>query len=51
MKNQNKKIDNLTKVKGLYRLKVGDMCVDMEYSKNNKSFNDCMLNILKLKMK
>ena len=51
MKNQNKKIDNLIKVEGLYRLKVGSMCVDMEYSKNNKSFNECMLNILKQKVK
>ena len=48
---KNKKIENLTKVEGLYRLKVGSMCVDMEYSKNNKSFNECMLNILKQKVK
>ena len=51
LENQNKKIENLTKVEELYRLKVGNMCVDMAYSKNNKSFNDCILNILKQKMK
>ena len=51
LENQNKKIENLTKVEGVYRLKVGNMCVDMAYSKNNKSFNDCILNILKQKIK
>ena len=50
LENQNKKIENLTKVEDLYRLKVGNMCVDMAYAKNNKSFNDCMLNILKQKV-
>lgn len=49
--NPNKNIENLTKLEDSYRLKVGSMYVDMEYSKNNKSFNECMLNILKLKMK
>ena len=51
LKNQNIKIENLTKVEDLYRLKVGNMCVDMAYCKNNKSFNDCILNILKQKIK
>ena len=51
LKNQNRKIENLTKVEDLYRLKVGNMCVDMAYSKNNKSFNDCILNILNQKIK
>ena len=32
-----------------YELKVGDMTVEIVYSKNNKSFNECMLNILKQK--
>lgn len=51
MKNQNKNIYNLTKVEGLYRLKVGNIYVDIAYSKNNKSFNECMVNILKQKLK
>ena len=51
LENQNKKIENLTKLEGLYRLNVGNICVDMIYSKNKKSFNDCMLNILKQKIK
>ena len=45
MKNQDKETENL------YRLNIGNMCVDMIYSKNNKSFKECMLNILKLKTK
>lgn len=51
MEKQNKEIDNLIKINNLYRLKIGDMCVDMMYSQNNKSFNECMLNILKQKIK
>ena len=51
LKNQNKKIEDLTNLEGVYRLKVGNMCVDMAYAKNNKSFNDCILNILKKKIK
>ena len=50
MENQNKKVDNLTKAGGIYQLKVGNMCVDMIYSKNNKRFDECMLNILKQKV-
>ena len=51
MENQNKKINNLTKIKDLYKLKIENMCIDITYSKNNKSFNECMLNILKQKIK
>ena len=51
MENQNKKIENLIELDGLYRLKLDNICVDMIYSKNNKKFNECMLNILKLKQK
>lgn len=32
-------------------LKVGDMSVEVAYSKNNKKLNECLLNILKLKNK
>ena len=48
---ENKEKRDLKRLEGLYRLKVGNMNVDMIYSKNNKSFNECMLNILKLKTK
>lgn len=32
-----------------YELKIGDMVVEMQYSENNKSFKECMRNILSLK--
>ena len=32
-------------------LKVGDIIVEMKYSENDKTFNECMLNILKQKIK
>ena len=51
LENQNKKIKNLTKSEVLYTLKVENMCVNMAYSQNNKSFSECMLNILKQKIK
>ena len=38
-------------IKETYKLKIGDMCVEMLYAENNKSLNDCMLNILKQKVK
>lgn len=41
--------DYLTKVKNPYILKIDDMIVTIEYIENNKSFNECMLNILKQK--
>ncbi len=50
MENQNKNVDNLTKAGSIYQFKVGNMCVDMIYSKNNKRFDECMLNILKQKV-
>ena len=34
-----------------YKLKVGDTKVFFEYSDNNKTFKECMLNILKQKLK
>ena len=33
LENQNKKIENSTKVEDLYRLKIGNMCVDMDILK------------------
>ena len=51
MKNQNRIIENLLKINDTYELKVGDMCVEMSYNENKKSFNECILNILKQKVK
>ena len=34
-----------------YKLKVGDTKVFFEYSDNNKTFKECILNILKQKVK
>ena len=51
MENQRKSLKGLLKKEGKYQLKVGEMCVEMSYSKNNKSLNECMLNILKQKVK
>lgn len=51
LENQNRIVENLTKLNDIYELKVGDMCVVMAYNENQKSFNECMLNILKQKVK
>ena len=34
-----------------YKLQVGDMLVEIKYSKCNKKLNECMLNILNKKNK
>ena len=34
-----------------YQLQVGDMFVEIKYSNSNKKINECILNILKAKMK
>lgn len=51
MENQNKSLKCLSKKEDIYQLKIGEMFVEMTYSENNKSFNECMLNILKQKVK
>lgn len=51
MENQRKSLEGLIKIENTYQLNIGEMCVDMSYSENNKSFNECMLNILKQKVK
>ena len=43
-------IEYMSKIENPYKLKVGEMIVEVEYSENNKSFNECMLNILKKKI-
>ena len=49
MKEQNKIAQYLLNTKNPYQIKVEDMIVEMEYSNNSRTFNECMLNILKRK--
>ena len=51
MKEKKSIIEYLSKTENPYQLKVEDMIVGIEYSENNKSFNECMLNVLNLKLK
>lgn len=49
---ENEKLKNyLSKVQQPYQINVGNMVVTMEYTKTNKKFNECILNILKKKVK
>jgi len=48
---ENRNIVNILKENNVYQLKIDKMCVEISYSENNKSFYECMLNILKAKMK
>ena len=41
----------LSKVQNPYQINVEGIVVTMEYTKNDKKFNECMVNILKEKMK
>ena len=51
MKMNDKLSEYLLNNKNPYQFKIGEMTVRMEYSKNGKSFADCMVNILKQKLK
>lgn len=51
MKEKSKIIEYLLNTKDLYTIKMDNMNIEMTYSKNNKIFNECMLNILKQKCK
>ena len=44
---QEKLIEYLKKRENPYQIKVGNMVVNIEYSKNYKKFNECILYILK----
>lgn len=44
-------IEVISKKNDRYVLRLGDKKVEIEYSKNNKTFNECMVNILKQKFK
>lgn len=37
--------------KKLYQLQVGNMTIEFKYSENGKEINECMLNILRQKIK
>ena len=48
---ENKKLKNyLSKTQNPYQIKVEDIVVTMEYTKTDKRFNECMVNILKQKL-
>lgn len=47
---QEKLVEYLKKKENPYQIKVGNMLVNIEYSKNYKKFNECILNILKQKI-
>lgn len=51
MKNQEKIINYLNNIENPYMLKVGDMVAEIKYSDIEKTFNECMTNILKQKKK
>ena len=51
MKEKSKVIDYLINTKDPYAIKMDNINIKMTYSENNKSFNECMLNILKQKYK
>lgn len=51
LKNQDKIIKFLNGTENPYILKVGDMVAEFEYSDVKKTFNECMINILKQKKK
>ena len=48
---ENKIIKYLLNTKNPYQIRIGDTIVEMEYCENDKTFKDCMLNILKQKCK
>lgn len=51
MKNQKKLIKYLNYIETPYILKVEDMVVEIEYSAVKKTFSECMINILKQRVK
>lgn len=44
-------IKHLSNKEKVYELKIGNVVVQMDYSKNGKRIDECMLNILKQKNK
>lgn len=50
MNRKPKIIEHLSNKEKVYELKVGNINVEMTYSKSNKKIDECMLNILKQKI-
>lgn len=50
LKEQNKITKYLLSTNNPYQIKVGDNIVEIQYSNNNKTFNECILNILNKKI-
>ena len=50
MKEKSKVIEYLLNTENPYTLKMDNMNIEMTYSENSKTFNECILNILKIKM-
>lgn len=48
---QEKIIGYLKKIENPFQLQVGEMLVEIKYSSCNKEINECMLNILKQKIR
>lgn len=51
LKKQEKIMKYLLNKENPYKLKVEGMIVEITYSKNNKKFEECMLNIIRQKIK
>ncbi|MCI9275945.1 MAG: hypothetical protein HFJ24_08580 [Clostridia bacterium] len=51
MNRKSKIIEHLSNKGKVYELKVGNLNVEMSYSKSDKKIDECMLNILKQKYK
>lgn len=51
MDRKNETVEHLSNKGKVYEIKVGDINVEMCYAENNKKINECMLNILKQKIK
>lgn len=49
VKIQDNSIEQLHKIEDTFQVKIGEMLVEIAYSKTNKSLNECLLNILKHK--
>ena len=51
MRKNDKILEYLSGKENPYQLKVENMIVTMEYSNSNKTFNECISNIIKQKLK
>ena len=48
---QKEVIEYLKEKRKPYRLKVENMIVELEYSKDDKKINECMINVLRQKIR